>query len=45
MLWEGDFRLRSDLDNIYYDYTRRLSSDGAVLREKRWTDTIPRDFQ
>ena len=28
-----------------YDYVRRLSENGKIIREKTWTDTIPRDFQ
>ena len=30
---------------IYYDGFRRLLKDGVLVREKAWTDTIPRDFQ
>ena len=36
---------RSDLENFYYNYVRRLSVDGELIREKSWEDTIPRDFQ
>jgi hypothetical protein len=36
---------RSDLKNFYYEYTRRLLKDGALVREKNWEDTIPRDHQ
>jgi len=45
LLWEGDTLLRSDRENFYYRYVRRLSEDGALLREKTWEETIPRDFQ
>lgn len=43
--WEGELTFSSDRENFYYDYTRRLFKDGELLREKNWTDTIPRDFQ
>ncbi len=45
LLWEAELSFRSDHDNFYYAYRRRLSENGAVLREKTWTDTIPRDYQ
>jgi hypothetical protein len=43
--WESEMSFRSDLKNFYYDYTRRLLKDGALIREKNWEDTIPRDHQ
>ena len=45
LLWEAELTFSSDLDNFHYSYRRRLSENGKLLREKRWTDTIPRDFQ
>ncbi len=45
LLWEANLSFTSDLDNFYYRYTRRLSENGTKLREKTWTETIPRDFQ
>jgi hypothetical protein len=45
LLWEAELWFRSDRENFYYEYTRRLSKDGQELREKTWTDTIPRDHQ
>jgi len=45
LTWEAELSLRSDSDNFYYTYLRRLSENGKVIREKTWTDTIPRDFQ
>ena len=45
LLWEAELSFRSDRENFYYEYTRRLSEDGKELREKTWTDTIPRDHQ
>lgn len=45
LLWEADLLFSSDLENFYYQYTRRLKENGEKVREKIWTDTIPRDFQ
>jgi predicted acyl esterase len=43
--WEARMTFRSDRDNFYYTYFRRLLKDGTLVREKSWEDTIPRDFQ
>jgi hypothetical protein len=45
LLLDADFSFSSDEHNFYYHYVRRVSENGQVLREKEWTDTIPRDFQ
>ena len=45
LTWEARLTFTSDRDNFYYTYVRRLLKDGALVREKTWTDTIPRDFQ
>ena len=45
LLFEGGLDFRSDRENFYYEYFRRLSENGEVVREKKWTETIPRDFQ
>jgi hypothetical protein len=45
LLWEAELSFSSDRKNFYYEYTRRLSEDGAKVREKTWTETIPRDHQ
>lgn len=45
LLWEAELSFRSDADNFYYEYTRRLSENGSEVRERTWTDTIPRDHQ
>ena len=45
LTWESEMSFRSDLENFYYEYTRRLLKDGKLLREKNWDDTIPRDHQ
>ncbi len=43
--WESVVVWRSDRGNFYYTGTRRLLRDGALLREKKWEQTIPRDHQ
>jgi hypothetical protein len=45
LTWESEMSFRSDLENFHYDYTRRLSKDGEIIRERSWEDTIPRDYQ
>jgi hypothetical protein len=45
LLWEAELSFSSDLEDFHYRYTRRLSENGKQLREKTWTDTIPRDHQ
>jgi len=45
LAWESETSLRSDRENFYYSFRRRLFENGKLLREKTWTDTIPRDFQ
>lgn len=43
--WQGVLDFRSDRDNFYYTYTRRLLEGERLVREKTWKETIPRDFQ
>ena len=45
LLWEAELSFTSDLENFHYEYTRRLTENGKQLRERTWTDTIPRDHQ
>jgi uncharacterized protein len=45
LVFESNVGFRSDHDNFYYDGFRRLLKDGVLVREKTWTDTIPREFQ
>lgn len=45
LLWDADLLLTSDAKNFYYQFKRRLSEGGKVLREKTWKKTIPRDHQ
>jgi predicted acyl esterase len=45
LLWEAALSFTSDRENFYYSYRRRVLENGKLVREKSWTDTIPRDFQ
>ncbi len=45
LTWESEVSFRSDLANFYYESTRRLKRNGKLVREKRWSDAIPRDHQ
>jgi hypothetical protein len=43
--WECVVTMTSDRANFYYEHRRRLLKDGALVREKTWKETFPRDFQ
>jgi hypothetical protein len=45
LVWDAELSFTSDHENFHYRYRRRVSENGAALREKTWTRTIPRDFQ
>jgi hypothetical protein len=45
LVWEARASLRSDLESFHLSYTRRLLRDGALVRERTWQETIPRDHQ
>ena len=45
LLFQGKTSVSSDLKNFYFEYSRRLSENGTLLREKSWSETIPRDYQ
>jgi hypothetical protein len=45
LLWESELSFESDAENFHYRYTRRLYRNGELLRERTWTETIPRDYQ
>ncbi|MDZ4730211.1 MAG: CocE/NonD family hydrolase [Xanthomonadales bacterium] len=45
LLFEGGLDFRSDTENFYYEYFRKLTVNGELLREKNWKETIPRDYQ
>ena len=37
--------LTSDQRNFYYTFQRKLTQGGKLVRERKWTETIPRDWQ
>jgi putative CocE/NonD family hydrolase len=45
LVWEAELDFRSDRENFYYSYYRRLTENGKPVREKSWKETIPRDHQ
>ena len=45
LVWDAELSFTSDRENFHYRYRRRVSENGALLREKTWTRTIPRDYQ
>ena len=45
LVWEAELDFRSDRENFYYSYYRRLTENGKPVREKTWNETIPRDHQ
>jgi putative CocE/NonD family hydrolase len=45
LTWQGLLSFKSDRENFYYSYTRRLLQDGELLREKTWEEVIERDHQ
>ena len=45
LVWDAELSFRSDRENFHYSYRRRLTENGRLVREKTWTQTIPRDFQ
>ncbi len=45
LVWDAELSFTSDRENFHYRYVRRVSENGALLREKTWTRTIPRDYQ
>ena len=40
---EGDLSLSSDAENFYFNYTRRALENGKLVKEKTWSEIIPRD--
>jgi predicted acyl esterase len=45
LVFQGVLDFRSDRENFYYTYTRRLFEEDQQIREKTWKETIPRDYQ
>jgi predicted acyl esterase len=45
LTWRGRLDISSDAHTFYYQYTRTLLKDGALLRTKTWKEPVPRDHQ
>jgi uncharacterized protein len=45
LAWDAELSFRSDRENFFYTYRRRLTENGKPVREKTWNRTIPRDYQ
>ena len=45
LVWSVVLDLRSDANNFFYHFERRLTENGALIRKKSWDETIPRDHQ
>jgi len=45
LTWQGHLSVTTDQQNFYYKYTRELSKDGTMVKQKTWEKTIPRDHQ
>ncbi|MDH4048334.1 MAG: CocE/NonD family hydrolase [Gammaproteobacteria bacterium] len=45
LLWQAELTFRSDRENFYYHYVRRVSENDKLIREKAWNETIPRNYQ
>ena len=43
--FEQDVVFSSDIENFRMIFTRRLKIDGDIVREKKWDEGIPRDYQ
>ena len=45
LVWDAELSFRSDRQNFFYTYRRRLTENGELVRDRTWQETIPRDFQ
>jgi uncharacterized protein len=45
LAWRTRLSLRSDSERFHYRFSRILAEDGRVIRERDWSESIPRDFQ
>ena len=45
LVWSVVLDLKSDARNFYYHFERRLTQNGALVRQKKWDETITRDHQ
>jgi putative CocE/NonD family hydrolase len=43
--WRADLEIRSDADTFHYRYRRLLEENGRTIREREWSEEIPRDHQ
>ncbi|HKQ97308.1 MAG TPA: hypothetical protein VJV75_05500, partial [Candidatus Polarisedimenticolia bacterium] len=43
LVFEARLTFKSNRDTFFYTYVRRLLENGALVRERTWTDAIPRD--
>jgi uncharacterized protein len=45
LTWRGRLDVSSDAHTFFYEYTRTLLKDGAIIRTRTWKEPIPRDHQ
>jgi uncharacterized protein len=45
LAWQTRLSLRSDAEIFYYRFTRRVAENSRLIRERDWSESIPRDFQ
>jgi putative CocE/NonD family hydrolase len=45
LLWQAESSFTSDAENFYYQFVRRVSENGELIRSKTWQEKIPRDHQ
>jgi hypothetical protein len=43
LVWEGETEFRGNAEAWHYRYTRRVSENGKLVREKHWEERFPRD--
>jgi putative CocE/NonD family hydrolase len=43
--WRADLEIRSDAETFRYRYRRILEENGRTIREREWSEDIPRDHQ
>jgi len=45
LVWRTQLDLSSDETHFFYRYKRELRTNGQLIRQKSWEETIPRDHQ
>jgi uncharacterized protein len=45
LAWRTRLSLRSDTEAFHYRFRRTLAENGRVIRERDWSESVPRDFQ